>query len=108
MPSAVEHALAGWQWIEVVDHAHETWLAALLRSLASLGLERQVTLPSLRTLQKPTNGGPLDRACDRSTGQPARATHELCRARARASRRSNAFARVSAADAYRGRWLWEN
>ncbi len=38
MPASVVYALAGRQWVEVLDQPEERWLPALLRSLAGLGV----------------------------------------------------------------------
>jgi hypothetical protein len=38
LPSAVEYALAGRQWIDILDQADPVWLPHALRALAGLGL----------------------------------------------------------------------
>jgi predicted ATPase len=38
MPPAMEYALAGRQWVEILDRTEESWLPALLRALTGLGI----------------------------------------------------------------------
>src|ERR1700738_3682882 len=40
-PETMEYALAGRQWVEVLDRPEDTWLAVVLRALSGLGVQRQ-------------------------------------------------------------------
>ena len=37
-PEALQYALAGRQWLDLVDHSEEEWLPLLLRALRELGI----------------------------------------------------------------------
>src|SRR5205823_11527542 len=53
-PEEVEYALVGRQWVELLDHPEERWLADVLAALARLGLTPQ-TAP---TEPAPVSRGP--------------------------------------------------
>ena len=46
LPSSIEYALAGRQWVEILDHPDAVWLPAFLRALRGLGVESHQVDPT--------------------------------------------------------------